>query len=80
MLVGPKSNPAGLDAEEDILRMFNKIVTMGNADVAVCHSIHFIAGEDDICFRTRQMRRGLRHGSSPGSIKARPTSRNPSFL
>lgn len=35
MLVGPKSNPALLNKEEDILTMFNKIVTQGNIDVAV---------------------------------------------
>ncbi|TFK65918.1 hypothetical protein BDN72DRAFT_880626 [Pluteus cervinus] len=34
VLVGPKSNPAGLDPQNDILDMFNKIVTGGNADVA----------------------------------------------
>jgi len=34
LLVGPTSNPAGLDAEnDDILVMFNKIVSTGNADV-----------------------------------------------
>ncbi|KAF5372372.1 hypothetical protein D9615_009284 [Tricholomella constricta] len=33
MLVGPKSNPAGLNEEDDVLTMFNKIVTGGNADV-----------------------------------------------
>ncbi|RDB16612.1 Tungstate-binding protein TupA [Hypsizygus marmoreus] len=36
LLVGPKSNPAGLSAKnDDVLTMFNKIVTCGNADVAV---------------------------------------------
>lgn len=36
MLVGPISNPANLDAANDtILEMFNKIVTVGNADVIV---------------------------------------------
>ncbi|KAF9459273.1 hypothetical protein BDZ94DRAFT_1172016 [Collybia nuda] len=35
LLVGPKSNPAQLDAQkDDILVMFNKIVSSGNADVA----------------------------------------------
>jgi len=32
LLVGPKSNPAALDAKDDILTMFNKIVSGGNAD------------------------------------------------
>ena len=36
LLVGPKSNPASLDAnEDDILTMFNKIVSSGNTDVMV---------------------------------------------
>ena len=35
MLVGPTSNPAGLEENDDILTMFNKIVACGNADVAV---------------------------------------------
>ncbi|KAF9459268.1 hypothetical protein BDZ94DRAFT_1172017 [Collybia nuda] len=36
LLVGPKSNPAQLDTEkDDILSMFNKIVTGGNADITV---------------------------------------------
>ncbi|GLB40858.1 putative PBP superfamily domain containing protein [Lyophyllum shimeji] len=35
LLVGPKSNPAGLDKDnDDILMMFNKIVSSGNVDVA----------------------------------------------
>ncbi|KAJ3506698.1 hypothetical protein NLJ89_g6726 [Agrocybe chaxingu] len=33
MLVGPLANPAKLHDEDDILTMFNKIVTAGNADV-----------------------------------------------
>jgi hypothetical protein len=38
MLVGPLSNPAQLSKEnDDILAMFNKIVTRGNQDVAVGH-------------------------------------------
>ncbi|TFK32375.1 hypothetical protein BDQ12DRAFT_716440 [Crucibulum laeve] len=35
LLVGPKSNPALLELKDDILIMFNKIVTTGNADIAV---------------------------------------------
>jgi ABC-type tungstate transport system permease subunit len=36
LLVGPKANPAGLSAKtDDILVMFNKIVSSGNADAAV---------------------------------------------
>ncbi|KAF9005233.1 hypothetical protein BDQ17DRAFT_1390074 [Cyathus striatus] len=35
LLVGPKANPAQLENEDDILTMFNKIVTMGNADLVV---------------------------------------------
>ncbi|KAG5637569.1 hypothetical protein H0H81_004146 [Sphagnurus paluster] len=36
LLVGPKSNPAGLDpSKDDVLSMFSKIVTSGNADAAV---------------------------------------------
>ena len=55
MLVGPESNPAGLDPEDDdILTMFNKMVTAGNADTAqttaVRHSVHSIAGEDEVLF------------------------------
>ncbi|GLB40857.1 putative PBP superfamily domain containing protein [Lyophyllum shimeji] len=35
LLVGPTSNPAGLDSSnDDVLAMFNKIVSGGNADVA----------------------------------------------
>ncbi|KAF8806776.1 hypothetical protein BYT27DRAFT_7100588 [Phlegmacium glaucopus] len=33
ILVGPISNPAGLEENDDILTMFNKIVACGNADV-----------------------------------------------
>lgn len=36
MLVGPKSNPAGLNPQnDDILVMFNKIVAIGNVDAVV---------------------------------------------
>ncbi|KAI0069290.1 hypothetical protein BV25DRAFT_1818283 [Artomyces pyxidatus] len=36
LLVGPKSNPAGLNStKDDILAMFNKLVARGNADVVV---------------------------------------------
>lgn len=34
LLVGPQSNPAQLNQTDDILVMFNKIVSTGNADVA----------------------------------------------
>ena len=41
MLVGPKSNPAKLEPDtDDVLAMFNKIVTSGNADVAVSEYYH----------------------------------------
>ena len=41
MLVGPKSNPAHLEpSTDDVLAMFNKIVTYGNADVAVSEYYH----------------------------------------
>jgi len=33
ILVGPKSNPAQLEKNDDILTMFNKIVTQGNRDI-----------------------------------------------
>jgi ABC-type tungstate transport system permease subunit len=33
LLVGPKANPAQLQNDDDILTMFNKIVTMGNVDL-----------------------------------------------
>jgi len=33
LLVGPPSNPASLEENDDILTMFNKIVASGNADV-----------------------------------------------
>ncbi|KIJ98187.1 hypothetical protein K443DRAFT_680974 [Laccaria amethystina LaAM-08-1] len=35
LLVGPNSNPAKLNEEDDILVMFNKIVSQGNTDIAV---------------------------------------------
>ena len=35
LLAGPPSNPAQLNQTDDILVMFNKIVSTGNADVAV---------------------------------------------
>ncbi|KAG6843824.1 hypothetical protein H0H87_012883 [Tephrocybe sp. NHM501043] len=36
LLVGPKSNPANLSADsDDVLQMFNKLVSVGNADAAV---------------------------------------------
>ncbi|KAH9476299.1 Putative ABC transporter anion-binding protein [Psilocybe cubensis] len=35
MLVGPPSNPAGLNDSDDIQTMFSKIVASGNADIAV---------------------------------------------
>jgi len=35
LLVGPKSNPAKLNEKDDILVMFNKIVSQGNTDIAV---------------------------------------------
>jgi len=35
LLVGPQSNPAQLNQTDNILVMFNKIVSTGNADVAV---------------------------------------------
>jgi ABC-type tungstate transport system permease subunit len=38
LLVGPLSNPAQLDNSTDILTVFNKIVALGNADVAVCET------------------------------------------
>jgi len=42
MLVGPKSNPANLADSDDVLTMFNKIVTRGNADVSVSEMpLHF---------------------------------------
>ncbi|PPQ98256.1 hypothetical protein CVT26_003448 [Gymnopilus dilepis] len=34
MLVGPTANPANLSEEDDVLAMFNKIVSCGNADAA----------------------------------------------
>ena len=39
MLVGPTANPANLSEEDDVLAMFNKIVSCGNADAAVRTSI-----------------------------------------
>jgi len=45
MLVGPKSNPANLQDTDDILPIFNKIVTSGRNDVTVSgKSISLIAG------------------------------------
>lgn len=35
ILVGPNSNPAKLNEKDDILVMFNKIVSQGNTDIAV---------------------------------------------
>lgn len=35
MLVGPRSNPADIKDDDDILTMFNKIVASGNCDVLV---------------------------------------------
>ncbi|GJJ07188.1 hypothetical protein Clacol_001388 [Clathrus columnatus] len=36
MLVGPKTNPAGLNPQnDDILAMFNKLVTVGNVDAVI---------------------------------------------
>jgi len=39
LLVGPNSNPAKLNEKDDILVMFNKIVSQGNTDIAVSAKI-----------------------------------------
>jgi hypothetical protein len=81
MLVGPKSNPANLEpSSDDVLAMFNKIVTCGNADIAVseCFAVYIDGTKAWVC------RSHLRHarplGSFLASTKVRPTSKNRNSL
>ena len=50
--MGPISNPARLEENDDILTMFNKIVACGNADVVVRNNLD-LNKDDLICIPPR---------------------------
>jgi len=83
-LVGPTSNPADLDAtNDDILTMFNKIVTVGNQDIAVSFPILFSVEIEHFFMLSSYFRHPQLRASRPVSFlamtRAPPTSRNLNF-
>ena len=83
-MVGPTSNPANLNATSDsILTMFNKIVTVGNEDVAVSFPIPSALEQDTFNFILSYFRHlqlhALRPASFPAMTKVPPISRNLNF-
>ncbi|KAG5644439.1 hypothetical protein DXG03_008534 [Asterophora parasitica] len=75
ILVGPRSNPAGLDEKnDDILTMFNKIVTSANADVATPpdpakrHTVRFLSRFDKSATNIKESELFITIGQVPWAL------------